>query len=379
MELNGSFSRALKNGKGTLTFSPHLRYGFHNTRLNAWGELEWRRRNFSWNGDDATASRQTWSLSGGKRVSQYNPDNPISEWVNSLYTLFDRRNYMKIYENYFVQLSSTTRFDNGLRLNVTGLYENRMPIGNTTDYSLVSVRNRAFTPNFPILFPPGGTIQTLPSNNTAVLTSVDVQYQPGQQYIEFPQRKVSIGSKYPTMELYYERGWADILWSNANFDKWRFSVWDNVNFKLKGLLRFRFSVGGFLNNKSVYLQDYQHFDGNQTIVASEYLNSFQLAPYYANSTIANFYTEGHLEHHFNGLLTNKIPLFRRLNWNLVGGANAFVVNRDNNYSEVFGGLENIFKILRVDMVGSWLNGHYSQTGIRIGMGGLLGGMNRGAR
>ena len=379
MELNGSFSRALKNGKGTLTFSPHLRYGFHNTRLNAWGELEWRRRNFSWNGDDATASRQTWSLSGGKRVSQYNPDNPISEWVNSLYTLFDRRNYMKIYENYFTQLSSTTRFDNGLRLKLTGLYENRMPIGNTTDYSLVSVRNRAFTPNFPILFPPGGTIQTLPSNNTAVLTSVDVQYQPGQQYIEFPQRKVSIGSKYPTMELYYERGWADILWSNANFDKWRFSVWDNVNFKLKGLLRFRFSVGGFLNNKSVYLQDYQHFDGNQTIVASEYLNSFQLAPYYANSTIANFYTEGHLEHHFNGLLTNKIPLFRRLNWNLVGGANAFVVNRDNNYSEVFGGLENIFKILRVDMVGSWLNGHYSQTGIRIGMGGLLGGMNRGAR
>ena len=379
IKLNGSFSRVLKDGKGILTFSPHLRYGFHNTRLNAWGELEWRRRNFAWNGDDATSSRQTWSLSGGKRVSQYNPDNPISEWVNSLYTLFDRRNYMKIYENYFMQLSSTTRFDNGLRLNVTGLYENRMPIGNTTDYSLVSVRNREFTPNFPILSPPGGTIQTLPSNNTAVLTSVDVQYQPGQQYIEFPQRKVSIGSKYPTMELYYERGWADILWSNANFDKWRFSVWDDVNFKLKGLLRFRFSVGGFLNNKSVYLQDYQHFDGNQTIVASEYLNSFQLAPYYANSTIANFYTEGHLEHHFNGLLTNKIPLFRRLNWNLVGGANAWEVNRDNNYAEVFGGLENIFKLLRVDMVGSWLNGHYNQTGIRIGMDGLLGGMGRGAR
>ena len=377
IKLNGSFSRVLKDGKGILTFSPHLRYGFHNTRLNAWGELEWRRRNFAWNGDDATSSRQTWSLSGGKRVSQYNPDNPIPEWVNSLYTLFDRRNYMKIYENYFTQLSSTTRFDNGLRLNVTGLYENRMPIGNTTDYSLASVRNREFTPNFPILSPPGGTIQTLPSNNTAVLTSVDVQYQPGQQYIEFPQRKVSIGSKYPTMELYYERGWADILWSNANFDKWRFSVWDDVNFKLKGLLRFRFSVGGFLNSKSVYLQDYQHFDGNQTVVASEYLNSFQLAPYYANSTIANFYAEGHLEHHFNGLLTNKIPLFRRLNWNLVGGANAWEVNRDNNYAEVFGGLENIFKLLRVDMVGSWLNGHYNQTGIRIGMGGLLGGMKAG--
>jgi hypothetical protein len=120
------------------------------------------------------------------------------------------------------------------------------------------------------------------------------------------------------MEFYYQRGWDDILGSNANFDKWQFSVWDDVNFKLRGLLRFRFSIGGFLNSTSVYLQDYQHFNGNQTIVASEYLNSFQLAPYYANSTTARFYAMGHLEHHFNGLLTNKIPLFRRLNWNLVG-------------------------------------------------------------
>jgi len=39
--------------------------------------------------------------------------------------------------------------------------------------------------------------------------------------------------------------------------------------------------------------------------------------------------------------------------------------------EVFGGLENIFKLFRVDMVASYLNGHYSQTGVRIGLGGLL--------
>ena len=145
-------------------------------------------------------------------------------------------------------------------------------------------------------------------------------------------------------------------------------------------MRFRFSIGGFLNTKSVFIQDYQHFNGNQTLAASEYLNSFQLAPYYANSTTAAFYATGHLEHHFNGFLTNKIPLFRRLNWDLVGGANAFYVNEHNNYVEAFGGLENIFKIFRVDLVGSWLNGHYNQTGIRIGFGGLLGGaFRRGGR
>ena len=143
--------------------------------------------------------------------------------------------------------------------------------------------------------------------------------------------------------------------------------------KLRGLLHYRFSIGGFLNTRSVYIQDYQHFNGNQTLFASQYLNSFQLAPYYANSTTAAFYATGHLEHHFNGLLTNKIPVFRRWNWNLVGGTNAFYVNPNNNYVEAFGGLENIFKLFRVDLVGSWLNGRYSQTGVRFGLDGLIGG------
>ena len=153
----------------------------------------------------------------------------------------------------------------------------------------------------------------------------------------------------------------------------KFSVWDDLNLKLRGLLKYRFSVGGFLNNSKVPIQDYQHFNGNQLLFASAYLNSFQLAPYYANSTTAHFYAVGHLEHHFNGMLTNKIPLFRRLNWYLVAGSNAFFVNRDNNYVEVFAGLENIFKIIRVDVVGSYLNGNQGMVGLRIGLGGLIGG------
>ncbi|HET6252435.1 MAG TPA: DUF5686 and carboxypeptidase regulatory-like domain-containing protein [Puia sp.] len=370
VKLNASLSRALPNGKGTLTFSPHIRYGFHNTHLNPWAELEWRRRSFNWVGEDASSSRQTWFLSGGKRVSQFNPDNPISEWVNALYTFWWRRNYMKIYENYFTQLSSTTRFDNGMRLNIKGWYEDRIPIANTTSYSIVK-NGRSFTPNYPV-----EQLDAPFPRHQAVLTSIDLQYQPGQRFIEFPDRKMSIGSKYPTLELQYEKGWNGVLGSDVNFDKWQFSLWDDVNLKLRGLLHYRFSAGGFLNTRSVYIQDYQHFNGNQTIFASEYLNSFQLAPYYANSTTASFYATGHLEHHFNGLLTNKIPVIRRWNWNLVGGANAFYVNGHNNYVEAFGGLENIFKLFRVDLVGSWLNGHYGQTGIRIGLGGLIGGAFR---
>ena len=368
LSINGSVSMPLKKGRGnSISISPHIRYGFHNTHLNAWADLTLNKRSFVPEGEDVSITRQTWTLSGGKRVSQFNPDNPISELINSAYTLLLRENYMKIYENYFGELSSSRRFDNGLRLSANILYEDRMPLDNTTGYSLINVKGREFTPNYPF-----EQLTTQFPRHQALLAGASIQYQPGQQYIEFPHYKAAIGSKYPTFALAYQKGLSGVLGSDVDFDKWQFSVWDDANFKLKGLLRYRFSMGGFLNTRSVYIQDYQHFNGDQTIFASTYLNSFQLAPYYANSTTASFYATGHIEHHFNGLLTNKIPLFRRLNWYLVGGSNAFYVNRDNNYVEVFGGLENIAKILRVDLIGSYLNGHNGQFGVRIGFGGLLG-------
>jgi hypothetical protein len=274
---------------------------------------------------------------------------------------------MKIYENYFTQLDYARRMDNGLRIKASALYEDRIPLNNTTNFSFFGNKQKVFTPNYPF-----EQLDTQFSRHKAVITMIDIEFRPGLQFIEFPNRKMAIGSKYPTLELTYQHGWKDILGSSVDFDKWNFSIWDDLNLKLKGKLNYRFSLGGFLNAKSVYIQDYQHFNGNQLIFASQYMNSFQLAPYYANSTTASLYSTGHIEEHFNGLLTNKIPLFRRLNWDLVAGSNAFYVTRENNYVEIFGGFENIFKILRIDLVGSYLNGHYGQTGIRIGLGGILG-------
>jgi hypothetical protein len=274
---------------------------------------------------------------------------------------------MKIYEKWFGQLDYAIRMDNGMIIKANAAYEDRLPIDNTTGYSLIHYKDRSFTPNYPF-----EKLTSQFPRHQAVLSEAEVEYQPGQRYIEFPRRKVAVGSKYPTFSLAYRKGWSGVLGSDVNFDKWQLSMWDDINFRLKGLLRYRLGIGGFINDRSVFIQDYQHFNGNQTAFANQYLNGFQLAPYYANSTTASFYATGHVEHHFNGLLTNKIPLFRRLNWYLVAGSNAFYVNRNNNYTEVFGGLENIFKLFRVDVIASYLNGHYGTTGVRVGMGGLLG-------
>lgn len=365
LSLQASLNKRWRHTRRSVTFTPHLRYGFENRHLNPWASLNFTR--YAGNdGDSWQQEGNNWILSGGKRVSQFNNENPIRPLFNSLYTLLEHRNYMKTYENYFAEIRFSRKVWNDIQLQAGILYENRLPLENSTDYSFFK-KHRIFTPNYPV-----EQLTAQFPQHQAVVASIGLQYQPGQRYIQYPRRKVAIGSKYPTFLLTYTKGISGLLGSDVNYDKWRLSVRDDLNAKLLGVLKYRLAAGGFLNTKQAYIQDYQHFNGNQLLLAGTYLNSFQLAPYYANSTTASFYLQGHAEHHFNGMLTNKIPLLKKLNWHLVAGVNAFYVNSDNHYTEIFAGLENIFKVLRVDVVGGYLNGNSSTVGVRIGLGGLLG-------
>lgn len=361
----GYYNKYLKRSRTNFSFQPHFRYGFSNTHFNAWAEMNFRTRDWD---IDKKIRRHSWSLSGGKRVSQFNKESTVSPFLSSFDVLFWGNNFMKTYENYFGSVTFAKRYENGLRFALNALYEDRIPLNNTTTFTVFKKDSVNITPNYPI-----EKISSQFTPHKAFVLSFDISIKPGQKYIQFPRNKVAIGSKYPTFSFNYTKGISNLLGSDVDFDKWRLTINDDKNLKLAGSFKYKLGIGGFLNTKKVYIQDYQHFNGNRSLAASEYVNSFQLAKYYANSTMEHFYSFGHVEHHFNGLLTNKIPFFNRLNWNLVAGSNAFYVNKDNNYVEAFVGLENIFKIFRVDMVAGYANGKKGLTGVRIGTGGVIGG------
>jgi hypothetical protein len=351
----------------SLTIAPNIRYGFSNSHLNAYADIIWR-------GDAKLAGRHginTWTASGGKRVSQFNHDNPISPLANEVYTLLLKENYIKLYENKFAQLSFKRRFQTNTVFSVGVTYEDRTPLENTTDFVIFKDAHKQFSPNHPY------ELADIPfEKHQALVLDLNFSFQPGQHYIELPDRKIAIGSKYPTFSMGYSKGIPDIAGSDANFDKWKFHINDQMNLKLFGEFFYNLGIGGFINSKQVDIPDYQHFNGNQTFYNMKYLNSFQLAPYYKYSTVAPFYATANVEHHFNGLLTNKVPLLKQLKWNLVAGSNAFYVNKDNNYVEVFAGLENIFKLIRVDVIAGYQSKDNTRIGVRVGLGGVLGGMMR---
>ena len=183
---------------------------------------------------------------------------------------------------------------------------------------------------------------------------------------------MAIDSKLPTFTLDYTKGIKKLFGSDVDYDKWAFNIFDDMSMKLAGELKYSLTVGGFLNSKSTFVQDYKHFYSSTSHIADEYVKAFQNVTVYQFSNTASFYAELHLEHHSNGLITNKIPLLKKWNWNLVEGANALYINPQTKYSEVFAGLENIFKIFRIDAVVGIQNGFKPVYTYRIGFGGLLG-------
>lgn len=364
--LNPSFtiSKFVKKWNTTVSFIGDLRYGFNNNHLNAWAGFNFRSRNFD---VDEKFKRQSFYIAGGKRVSQFFKESALDGLGNSIGTLLYGRNEMKIYENYFLKTGFTKRWESGARFLIEGEYEDRMPLDNTTDFILNKKWVDRFTPNYPVEI---SSSQFMPYQ--AVLLHASLSVKPGQKYIQFPKSKVAIGSKYPTFTVDYTKGIKNIFGSDVDFDKWSFNISDEVNLKLAGSVKYSATVGGFLNTNNVYVQDYKHFYGNVSHVSKEYVQTFQLASYYEFSNTSSFFTELHFEHHSNGLLTNKIPLFKKLNWNLIEGANALYINPNTKYAEAFVGLENIFKILRIDFVAGFQNGFKPVYNYRIGFGGLIG-------
>ena len=355
VELSATYQKRFSNTKrNRINISPNVRYGFSNHHFNAWlsGSYSYGKKLFS-----------NIYVAGGKRVLQIDNNNPISPRLNSLSTLLYESNYMKIYEAAFGRINYSKEIGRGVRISVGATYEDRTSLENTSTTKWKDFANRTFTPN--ITFTP----------HQAFISTLNIRWQPGTKYIEFPESRFSIGSGAPAFNLSFNTGLKDVLGSDVSYSKWKLTINDYINMKLAGALNYRIAVGGFLNSSSAFIPDFQHFTGNQMTAVSSYTDAFQLMPYYSYSNVEKFYSSAHVEYHLNGLLTNKIPFFRKLNWFLVSGTNLLYTKSNNNYGEAFVGLENIMKIIRVDYVRSFNNNIGNRNGIRIALPLFLTGGN----
>ena len=173
--------------------------------------------------------------------------------------------------------------------------------------------------------------------------------------------RVSLGAKYPIVNIKYGYGIPNFFNSDYEYHKLQLGVkyWFNV-FDL-GWSKFRMEAGRIWGTLPYPLLKIHA--GNETYFFDE--TAFNMMNYY--EFVSDKYLKVFYTHHFNGLLFNRVPLFRKLKWREVAFVSGLVGNTDQRnkdysvfpagmhtlykpYFEAGAGIENIFKIIRVDAV-----------------------------
>ncbi|MFM7358973.1 MAG: DUF5686 and carboxypeptidase regulatory-like domain-containing protein [Sediminibacterium sp.] len=337
-----------------LVISPSFRYGLDNRRFNP--SLA---TSYSWGGQE----RKSVGLSFGSAVYQFNPSNPIEERINSYATLFYGANHMKIFEAKFLNLSTSIRLREGINLSASLRFQDRQPLSNLSNpANWRNPKNRAYTPNDPL----EGTAMAMTAHQ-ATQIRLGISWRPGGKYIELPNARILAETAYPTFSASLTSGLRNLLGSDVQFNRWSLGVTEEINMKTGGSLEYNMVASGFIGKTTAFLPDYLHINGNQTVFSNSFQNSFQLAPYYQFSNTSNFMLEGHLEYKLNGLISNKIPGFRKLNWYFVTGCNVLHIRGVTDYAEAYFGISNILKVMQISYVRGFQQGKESLNGIRLGV------------
>lgn len=344
--------------KGKRTFiNTIFNYGFSENRLRVKGRFYHR---FN------AVNKAYINIEGGAAAKQYNNEEPISDFINSISTLFFKNNFMKLYNSEFLSGRLGQEVTNGLYLSGKIDYEKRKPLFNTTNYTLIK-NNDAYFSNNPIALYNYTTAPFETHHMAKAHLFAKINFK--QRYISRPTARVVLPTKYPTINLKYTQA------ISATKNRYKYSYASvklnyNKNFGNKGDTNFQITGGKFFNAEDITFIDYYHFKGNQTHVNfnADYNTAFNLLPYYTHSTNKTF-LETHITHNFNGYLMNKVPLLNKLRWNLIAGYHSIGKPDAKPYHEFTIGLDNIgfgkFRFFRFDYIRAYQNG-YVGDGIMLG-------------
>ncbi len=336
-----------------LEITPIGRYAFSRKVLSGILRVDYRTR----------TSRLT--VEGGKYIQQYNEADPIHPVINSIYSLFLRDNFMKIYERNFIEANYRKRFDDKYTFKANLTWARRQELYNTTDYSFfANSKDNYYTPNAPLN---NELSNTSFSPNTAFTVAVGIEARPWQKYRIRNGRKFRAENTSPLFTIDYKRGFDGLLGSEVNFDQMEVGVKHGMKLGIRGKLDVAIKAGKFFNADKIYLMDYQHFLGNRTpFVTTDPVGSFRLLDYYKYSTRDQYFT-ANVHYHFRKFLVTRFPMVRLTGITENVFVNYLATPTSKNYTEVGYGIDGILRIFRLEFATAFQDGKYVDKGFRAGI------------
>lgn len=356
VNLSGELKYGFDSLKRSLSFTPALRYGFSSHKFYSKATLNYRKES-----SDAVSNV---SLSGGQFVNQFNDEEPIHPLVNSITSLFARRNYMKLYEKTFLQAGYAYKPSAFFSMTLNAEWAQRSALYNQSDYSFFKPDSRDYTLNSPLNIENQNTDF---ATHEAFIADIQLKYRPAQSYRTYNGKKIPLYERSPEFMLNYKKGIPGILGSDVDFDQVELGINHGFEAGLGSRLNFEVRGGTFLNSKQMYFMDYKHFDANRVFLASlKPAGSFRLLDYYYYST-KGAYVTANVYYQIRKLLFTRIPEVRLAGLKENVFVNYLKTEKSANYYELGYSLDNIFRIFRVEIATSFLDNHYKEFGYRIGI------------
>lgn len=291
------------NKKNSFTISPDLRWAFSRE------SFMWR-LNLRYRFDGM--KQQELFLKLGDANNDINSGGGINTFINSLTSLFLKRNYLKLYESRYITAGYRREIANGLYLELKPGLEDRRVLINTTDYSFIS-SSREYTGNIPVnpyLDNPVNPYNELRDQRHGRLEAI-ITYTPRQRYSLSGSSKIPRGSDYPTFALSWEHGineFSGMLKEIAHYDLIKFEASRTKEIGAFSRYRWRFRTGGFLNNRYLPFYDFVHFSSQSfPVLINDYEDAFMLPGFYSLST-PEYFTEFHGKYTTPYLLIKLLPV-----------------------------------------------------------------------
>lgn len=359
LDLTGTF-RWRNDTTTRLRITPFIRYGFASETV--YGKVE------TVFGIGKAEQRGTFRVSGGKYIAQFHPGS-IDPFVNTLYSLLEQKNFMRIYEKTYARASFARRFKYRHVVSVSAEWASRSELFNSTSYSFFDKEGRDFRFNRPLnneAFTGGF------QNSEAFITNIAFRTQPWIKFRKYNGRLIPIRDASPEFRLNYRKGWDGALGSEVDFDHLEVGMKAEFDLGVRAKVDFDASAGTFFGEGDLLFMDFKHFPGNRlTFAPLSVVGGYRMLDYYQYSTGQDYLSVfSHVR--FRKLLFTQLPMLRYsgLKENLF--VNYLGTPTSDDYIELGYTIDNIFRIFRVEFVQSFQDGKARDFGIRIGVAAIFG-------
>jgi hypothetical protein len=354
---NTSYSKS-KNGK-IFYVSPEIKWAFSRERL-IWKINSFYRFN--------NRLDQIY-LRAGQSSVDFNTGGGINLFLNTSFSLLMRKNNLKLYESGYLTLGYLTDLAPGLNIDVSGTFENRRKLENTTDFSIFRPAVH-YTPNTPVnqyLLPGANPLYAIRDMRHAAFMTV-VNWTPYMRYKVSGNRKIAEGSDWPTFTFTWRHGineFSELSPSIRHYEMLRFEVARRDEMGAFSEIKWRLRTGGFLNKKNVTFYDFYHVNSQPLpVLINSYEDGFRLPAFYSMST-PEFYVQGHFTYITPYLALKYIPFLsntlmrENLSVSYMGSMN------NKHYTELGYSISEIFLIGEVGVYVGFENVKYKSAGVSL--------------